>query len=84
MGGNPEGLDKMRQTYYAKGNGNYDGKNQGKVYVAMIKPYVISRHLDQNRCPEHFPCDKARIFGRAISNARPYEMVDIMLSRQSL
>lgn len=74
----------MRKTYYGMGNGNYNGKNQGKIHVAMIKPYITSRHLDENGVPEHFPCDKSRIFGKAISNARPFEMVDIMIATQSL
>lgn len=49
-----------------------------------IKPYIVSRHLDENGNPEHFPTDKARIFGKAISNAMPWEKVDICISRQAL
>jgi hypothetical protein len=37
-----------------------------------------------SRMAQHFPADKARIFAKAISNALPYEKVDIMISRQSL
>jgi hypothetical protein len=33
---------------------------------------------------QHFPADKARIFAKAISNAMPFEKLDIMISRQSL
>lgn len=84
MTSEPTGLDKLRQTYYGQGNGNYGGKNQGKTMVAMIKPYIVSRHLSIDGLMEHFPCDKSRIFGRAISNARPYEMLDVMIGRQSL
>lgn len=81
---NPTGADRLRKNYYGMGNGNYDGKNQGKIHVALIKPYITSRHLDARYNPEHFPCDKARIFGRAISNARPWEPCDVMISKQSL
>jgi hypothetical protein len=49
-----------------------------------IKPYIVSRHLDENGNPEHFPTDKARIFAKAISNAMPWEKVDICISRQAL
>ncbi len=71
------------------GNGNYkatptDGKHDGKIHVARIKPYIVSRHLDENGRPQHFPADKARIFARAISNAMPWEKVDICISRQAI
>jgi hypothetical protein len=49
-----------------------------------IKPYIVSRHLDIGGNAEHFPTDKARIFARAISNAMPWEKVDICISRQAL
>ena len=51
---------------------------------SRIKPYIVSRHVDETGMPEHFPADKARIFAKAISNAQPFEQVDIMISRQSL
>jgi hypothetical protein len=56
----------------------------GKTDVAKIKPYICSRHKDADDKRQHFPCDKYRIFGKAISNAKPYEMLDIVLSRQSI
>ena len=40
--------------------------------------------MDIHNNPEHFPCDKARIFARSISNAMPWEQVDIAISRQAL
>jgi hypothetical protein len=55
----------------------------GKTDVAKIKPYICSKYKS-NGTRQHFPCDKYRIFGRAISNAQPYEMLDIVLSRQSI
>lgn len=74
-----------------RGQGTYpagpDGQGavQGKTNVARIKPYIVSRYPDLlSGAPQHFPMDKCRIFGRAISNAQPFEMVDIMLSRQAI
>ena len=56
-----------------------------KTNVFYIKPYIASSHKELDlETPQYFPCDKARIFGRAISNAQPYEMVDIQLSRQAI
>jgi len=81
---------KLRKDYYERGNGNFpasmslDGKHVGKIHVARIKPYIVSRHLDKSGNAEHFPTDKARIFARAISNAMPWEQVDICISRQAL
>ena len=86
-----------RKAYYERGNGNFSNENgggvTGKMNIFRIKPYMLSKHScfikDTDRslagfpC-QHFPCDKFRIFGRAISNAQPFEMVDIQLSRQSI
>lgn len=45
----------------------------------------MSRYPDPaTNGPQHFPMDKFRVFGKAISNAQPFEMVDIMLSRQAI
>jgi hypothetical protein len=78
-----------RKNYYNRGNGNYPNTQQGaikgKMHVALIKPYMVSAHMDrQNGGAQHFPMDKFRVFGKAISNAQPFEMVDIMLSRQAI
>jgi hypothetical protein len=79
----------FKQVYYERGNSNYnatlsEGKHVGKVHIARIKPYIVWRHLDKYGNPEHFPIDKARIFARAISNAMPWDKVDIAISRQAL
>jgi hypothetical protein len=51
----------------------------------MVKPYIVSMHSDPStNAAQHFPMDKARIFGKAISNAQPFEMLDVMLSRQAI
>lgn len=84
---------KQRRDYGEMENGNFakgpNGPIMGKVHTFKIKPYIVSRHPDPlmssagTIVPQHFPCDKCRIFGRAISNSRPFDWVDIQLSRQS-
>jgi hypothetical protein len=74
---------KRRKVFHEQGNGNYQRTqhhlaNAGKANVPKIKPLLDSRYN------QDFPCDRRRVFGRAISNAMPYEMVDIVLSRQSI
>lgn len=83
--------ERERKAFYERENGiwqNTDpkfGPSRGKAHVFFIKPYVVSRHPDPfTQQPQHFPYDKFRVFGRAISNAQPWEHVDIMLSRQSI
>ena len=83
-----EGM-KNRKAFYDRENGNYtsgpNGPISGKLYTFMLKPYIVSRYKDSiTGQPEHFPYDKFRVFGKAISNAQPFEHVDIMLSRQSI
>lgn len=76
-----------RKVYYDRGNGNFPGRESNeKANTFRIKPYIVSRHKisADHHHSQHFPCDKARVFGRAISNAQPFEMVDIQLSRQAI
>jgi hypothetical protein len=55
------------------------------IFLCRIKPYMISRYIDDaTGSAQHFPADKARIFAKAISNAMPFEKLDLMISRQSL
>lgn len=96
LGGDRHFSDRMgsstleKRDYYMMQNGVFksgpDGSHTGKQMVAMIKPYIVSRHADSSDPTrvQHFPLDKCRIFGKAISNANPFEMVDIMLSRQAI
>lgn len=70
---------KRRKTFQQRGNGmaaRHKGvANPNKDNVALPKPwrYSGSSFLDTQR-----------IFGRALCSARPYEMVDILISRQSM
>jgi hypothetical protein len=67
---------KKRKTFYGK-QANGMNKENRKENVAMIKPYV--RHTGRQVF-----ADNERVFAKAISSARPYEMVDILISRQAL
>lgn len=77
----PSRQDEKRRKFYDRGNGNfdsaYDGVVAGKQQVAYPKPFRFQD--DQERI-----ADRMRVFGRALSSARPFEMVDIMVCRQSL
>ena len=78
--------ENLRRNYYDRANGNFNpSKRDQKINIFSIKPYIVSNYSDRTtEEKQYFPCDKARIFGRAISNAQPFEMVDIQLSRQAI
>ena len=74
--------DERRRKYFDRGNGNfappmYDGNVTGKTRVALPKPF---RYQDEDECIY----DRMRVFARAVSSARKFEMVDIMICRQSM
>lgn len=91
----PSQRDPHRNERYAKmlmQNGVYERNNvsrpdmlkvivqtSGKLPIALVKPYF------EGFTPETiFPYDKMRVFGKAVSNARPYEGVDILICTQSI
>ena len=78
--------ERLRRNYYDRANGNFNpSKPDQKINIFSIKPYIVSSHSETGTVEkQYFPSDKARIFGRAISNAQPFEMVDIQLSRQAI
>lgn len=74
--------DERRRKYFDRGNGNFsapafDGTTVGKTRVALPKPF---RYQDDDESVY----DRMRVFGRAVSSARKFEMVDIMICRQSM
>ena len=73
---NSDSATKRRKIFYGK-QANGMNKDTRKENVAMIKPYV--RHKGRQVF-----ADNERVFAKAISSARPYEMVDILISRQAL
>lgn len=72
-----DALENRRKSYFDMQNGNFGAQSNGKIHVARPKVF-FKNQLN----PRIF--DQMRIFGKAVSNARPYEMVDIMICRQSL
>lgn len=83
-----------RFRYHEKENGNFlrtpNGQVHGKQNIFRVKPYIVSRYPDEFSAgkgaivPQHFPVDRSRIFARAISNARPFDFLDIQLSKQAI
>ncbi len=65
---------KKSQTGSKKDPG---AKTTGKIPIAVIKPF-----FDGLLPEEIFPRDRMRIIGKAISNARPWDNVDIMICTQ--
>jgi hypothetical protein len=71
---------KRRKTFQQRAYGmsekiNKNGSMTTKDNVALPKPWCYS---------ESSFMDTQRIFGRALCSARPYEMVDILINRQSM
>lgn len=69
--------DENRKRFYDRHNGNFGPTRNGKTRVAFPKPF---RYQDE----EERIYDRLRVFAKALSNARPFEHVDIMIARQSL
>jgi hypothetical protein len=72
-------LDRTAQTLpMAEKRRRFHDREQvmGDKLIARVKPYVYDKAGTYPDC--------RRVFGVALSSARPYEMVDIRISRQSL
>jgi hypothetical protein len=75
-----DGSTKRRKTFQQRAYGmsekhNKNGSKTTKDNVALPKPWCYSKSSFM---------DTQRIFGRALCSARPYEMVDILINRQSM
>ena len=71
------GGETARKRKFGEENAAWPGaRGQAKTDLALVKPYV---HTDRG-----FFFDRMRVFAKALCDARPYDMVDIMISRQSL
>jgi hypothetical protein len=72
---------KQRRDYYSRGLGvASSGAARVKTGMFSIKPYVESH----NEGSHQYYGDKMRVFAKALSSARPFEPVDIMIARQAL
>ena len=66
---------KRRRTMAQKQNGNYDTLS-GKSCIFLVKPVTISDMMT-------YPNDKKRVFARALSNARAWDKLDIVIGAQA-
>eukprot|EP00961_Rhodomonas_salina_P302329 3940804-Rhodomonas_salina.4 len=75
----PQDPDAKRRKMMAdRQNGNWPKEGVvGKSFIAYPKPFSLS---DSNN---HL-MDKLRVFGKAVSNARPFDKVDILICTQSI
>jgi hypothetical protein len=69
------GSNISRQMYMKQKNGLENSGVTNKKDVALIKPFFYKQASDG---------DFERVFAVCLSPAAPFEMVDIMMSRQSL
>jgi len=77
------GSQQLRQNFYTRGQGVVGPPGSSKRVkncMFSVKPYTES--LNENQLV--YSGDKVRVFARAVSSARPWEPVDIMIARQSL
>ena len=75
--------EAQRRDFYSRQNGvSGPGGSSTRVKTGLfsVKPYMET--LNENG--RVYYGDKIRIFARALSSARPFEPVDIMIARQSL
>ena len=72
--------EKKRMLFYTRGQGPGPSGTRTKNGMFSLKPYMETANDFQLQ----YYGDKIRVFARAVSSARPYEPVDIMISRQSL
>ncbi len=75
-----------RKTFYERGNGIYtNSQSDGGTVVYNGKRLIaFPKALRPGTEGDYRLSDKLRVFGRAMSRARPFEQVDILLGRQSL
>jgi hypothetical protein len=82
----PKALDistSRRRDFFSRINGikgGPGGSDRLKEGSFSIKPYMETLNEEGRQ----YYGDKMRVFARALSSARPYEPVDIMIARQSL
>ena len=75
-----------RKQFAERGNGVYTNSalDGGTVTYNAKRNVAFPKSLRPAKDNEYRLGDKIRVFGRAMCSARPFEMVDICLSRQSL
>jgi hypothetical protein len=71
-------VSKRRRTFHDRQLGTIVNEHNGKKLIAFPKPFMYAAD-GRDRL-----FDKRRIFGKAVSNARAWDMVDLLISRQSI
>jgi hypothetical protein len=75
-----DGSTENRKRKHGESNGLWKTNNiEAKINTAYVKPYV-----EPSDHKKGIIFDKQRVFCKALCDARPFDMVDIMISRQSL
>ena len=74
-----------RRSFYERGNGVYTNSQiDGTVTFNGKRGVAFPKSYKQGRDGKDRIGDRIRIFARAVSGARPFEMVDILIGRQSM
>jgi len=74
-----------RKAMYERGNGVFtNSQTDGNVVFGAKKEIAFPKSLRSARDGSLVIGDRMRVFARAMSGARPYEMVDVMIGRQSM
>lgn len=68
---------KRRKVHFEKELGNYPNNTTGKKNFFLVKPTCINDIMQ-------YPGDLCRVFGKALSNARPYDKVDLVIGSQAM
>lgn len=64
-----------RKKFHAREMGTITNPREGKQGLVMVKPYIETGE---------YPLDKERVFGRYISSGRPFEKIDLQISRLAM
>jgi hypothetical protein len=74
-----------RKAMYERGNGVFtNSQTDGNVVFNAKKEIAFPKSLRPARDGSFVIGDRMLVFARAMSGARPYEMVDVMIGRQSM
>jgi hypothetical protein len=74
-----------RKAFYERGNGCFtNSQTDGNVTYNAKREIAFPKSLRPARDGSYRLGDRMRIFARAVSGARPFEMIDIMICRQSM
>ena len=74
-----------RKAFYERGNGVFtNSQTDGTVRFNGKVETAFPKSLKPRRDGKKVPGDCIRVFGRALSTARPYEMFDVLIQRQSM